>query len=127
MKYTQGIIRRLNNIPHHTPKAVPKKKSSDKRQAQGFNTDSKEDINAIALNYIKKRNWNKAIDTLTGTRPSSKSVLKQQVNQVFNEAVNAAMQNKDLDSLALHCQLLALDPGHIMGMRNFALLLKRSG
>ncbi|WP_413359284.1 tetratricopeptide repeat protein [Prochlorococcus sp. MIT 1201] len=106
---------------------MPNRKSSNKRQAQGFNTDSKEDINAIALKYIKERNWNKAIDTLTAARSGSKSVLKQQVNQVFNEAVKAGQQNKDLDSLALHCQLLALDPGHAIGMRNFAMLLKRSG
>ena len=103
------------------------KQHNNKSQAGGFGTDKQADINAIAAQYIKERNWQKAIDSFALKKPSSKKILKQQVNQVFNEAVNAAMQNKDLDSLALHCQLLALDPGHIMGMRNFALLLKRSG
>lgn len=68
-----------------------------------------------------------AIDAFALTRPSSKGDLKQEINQVFREALIAARQNEDARALELHCKLLALDPNHITGMRNFALLLRRSG
>ena len=107
---------------------MPKKQRNNKRQSKGFSNDSNRmHIPSVAEKYIRERNWIKAIEALSVIRPISQSALKQQVAQVFEKALNLAYQNKDSQSLAFHCQLLALDPNHLIGMRNFSMLLKRSG
>ena len=67
------------------------------------------------------------IEVFKKNLPKSKAELKQQIQQIFKKALNAAELNRDLESIILHCKLLALDPKHLMGLRNLSLLLKRSG
>ncbi len=106
---------------------MPKRHHSKNKQVTGFSANNKTSINATAKHYIKERKWEEVIEALKKNRPKAKTILKDQIQQTFKEAVNAAEQNRDLDSIILHCELLALEPKHLMGLRNLSLLLKRSG
>ncbi len=44
---------------------------------------------------------------------------------MFLAAANTAQNNRNHESIALHCQLLGLDPRHTTGLRNGAIVLRR--
>lgn len=103
------------------------KKSSQKRQPSGFQQNSTEDLEKIALQSVHEGNWEKAISTYASLSKLSQRFSSEEVKRLFRQAATAGNQNKDILSLSLHCQLLAVAPNHADGMRNMSLILRRSG
>ena len=109
-------------------KLVPNQKRNKKSLSKGFSSNKQANARQIAIEHIGNRNWTQAIAALAQEeKPNSKAELKKKIDQIFNAALQAASSNQDTKSIALHCQLLALDPKNETGMRNFSVLLKRTG
>ena len=109
-------------------KQVSKQQRRRERQGKGFSNEIvNNDQNYIVQEYIKKREWKKAIELLSSAKQITGSKLKDKIETVFEEALRLGQQNKDLLSLEKHCELLALNPNHLAGLRNFVVLLKRTG
>ena len=106
---------------------MPKNKTPKNFNAKGFDTNKNDHIHELAEQYVKQREWEKAINAFSSLRPASKKELEYLIAQSLQEGVKAAEILDDKKALEWHCKLLGLDNYHATGLRNFALLLKRNG
>ena len=121
---SDSIIRYNRSSAETSVKAT----KEEERQGKGFSNEIvNNDQNYIVQEYIKKREWKKAIELLSSAKQITGSKLKEKIETIFEEALRLGQQNKDLLSLEKHCELLALNPNHLAGLRNFVVLLKRTG
>lgn len=82
-------------------------------------------LKALADLQISLDQFDDAIKSLTRLSRQSGKRSDKEIQTLFSAAATAAQQNRNRESIALHCELLALAPKHILGLRNGAIVLRR--
>lgn len=85
-------------------------------------------LDLLANLYLSCQAWDQAIDICGRIeRGFTADQRSQRIKQLLREGADAANSGHAQHAIALHCRLLALDPEHSLGLRNLAILLRRSG
>lgn len=91
-------------------------------QAGRFHTN---DWLQLAQLQVSEQLWEQAIQSYGVIERHLHKPTPQHISQLFHAAARAAQSNHTNESIQLHCRLLALDPKHTNGLRNFAIVLRR--
>lgn len=95
---------------------------SQQPSRKGLPNDVLDTLVRLQLNHDR---FDDAIKTFARLERRHRKLSQQRIQQLFTAAIASAQQNRNRDSIALHCQLLALDPNHTTGLRNGVIVLRR--
>jgi protein O-GlcNAc transferase len=82
-------------------------------------------LEALIQLQLNQDCFDDAIKTNARLARRHKKTSPQRIHELFTAAATTAQQNRNRESIALHCQLLALDPRHTTGLRNGVIVLRR--
>lgn len=78
--------------------------------------------------YVLLQQWDKAIQQYQKHYSCNPEELTDTFKRnLFGKAATSGQEQRNLESLRLHCQFLSIEPKHANALRNFALVLRRTG